>query len=80
MAENTKRSIWSIHGLPGMIVAVILLLGVLVFLQLAVVVTYRYGAVEPYDAAPIRDINNVKMIGEMEAQREFAFQTPKLKK
>jgi hypothetical protein len=80
MAENTKRSIWSIHGLPGMIIAVILLLSVLVFLQLEVVVTYCYGAVEPYDAAPIRDINNVKMIGEMEAQREFAFQTPKLKK
>ena len=80
MAENTKRSIWSIHGLPGMLLAVVLLIGVLIFLQLAVVVTYRYGAIAPYDETPIRNINNVKMIGEMEAQREFAFQSPKQEK
>ena len=77
MAENTKRSIWSIHGLPGMLIAVVLLIGVLIFLQLAVVVTYRHGAVEPYDAKPIRDIQNVKMIAEMEQQRAFAFQAEK---
>lgn len=80
MAENTKRSIWSIHGLPGMLIAVLLLIGVLIFLQLAVVVSYRYGAVAPYDAAPIRDINNVKMIAGMEEQRAFAFQEAKAEK
>jgi len=77
MAENTKRSIWGINGIPGMLIAVVLLIGVLIFLQLAVVVTYRYGAVAPYDEAPIRDIHNVKMIADRDAQRAFAFQTPK---
>ncbi|CAA6805810.1 MAG: Unknown protein [uncultured Sulfurovum sp.] len=80
MAENTKRSIWSIHGLPGMLVSVVLLIVVLVLLQLAVVVTYRYGAVAPYDEGPIRDINNVKMIADLEQQRQFAFQAPKSEK
>jgi len=80
MAENTKRSIWSLNGIPGMLIAVLLLIGVLIFLQLAVIVSYRYGAVAPYDEAPIRDINNIQMIGDMEAQRAFAFQTPKADK
>ncbi|CAA6813313.1 MAG: Unknown protein [uncultured Sulfurovum sp.] len=77
MAENTKRSIWSIHGLPGMLIAVLLLIAVLIFLQLAVVVTYRYGAAAPYDEGPIRDINNVKMIADLEQQRQYSFQSPK---
>lgn len=80
MAENTKRSIWSLHGLPGMLISVVGLIGVLIFLQLAVVVTYRYGAVAPYDEAPIRDINNIKMIDDLEKQNQFAFQTPKSEK
>ncbi|CAA6812504.1 MAG: Unknown protein [uncultured Sulfurovum sp.] len=79
MAENTKRSIWSLHGLPGMMISVILLIAVLIFLQLAVVVTYRHGAVKPYDETPIRNIHNVKMIADMEQQRAFAFQSPKEK-
>lgn len=77
MAENTKRSIWGLHGLPAMFIALIALIGVLIFLQLAVIVTYRYGAAAPYDEAPIRDINNLKMIAPMEYQEQFGFQEPK---
>ncbi|CAA6824119.1 MAG: Unknown protein [uncultured Sulfurovum sp.] len=77
MADNKKRSIWSIHGIPGMLIAVLLLIGVLIFLQLAVIVTYRYGAVAPYDEGPIRDIKNVKMIDDLETQRQYSFQSPK---
>jgi len=80
MAENTKRSLWSIHGLPGMLISFLLLMGVLIFLQLAVIVTYRYSAVKPYDEAPIRDINNVKKIAPLEEQSQFAFQEPKSEK
>ena len=79
MAENTKRSMWGISGIPGMLIAVVLLIGVLIFLQLAVIVTYRNAADKPYDAAPIRNINNVKMIADMEQQKSFAFQAPKEK-
>ena len=80
MAENTKRSIWSIHGLLGMLIAVLLLLGVLIFLQLGVVSAYDYAATAPYDEAPIRNINNVKMIAPMEEQKAFTFQEVKSEK
>ena len=80
MAENTKRSIWSIHGLPGMFVAVILLIAFLIFLQVGVIGAYRDGALIPYDEAPIRDINNLKMIAPMEEQRAFSFQEVKSEK
>jgi len=77
MAENTKRSLWGLHGIPAMVISVVLLLAILVFLQLAVVVSYRYGAVAPYDEAPLRDINNLKMIDDRDTQRQYAFQAPK---
>ena len=80
MAENTKRSLWGLHGIPAMVIAVVLLLGILVFLQLAVVVSYRYGAVAPYDEAPLREIKNLKMIDDRDTQRQYAFQTPKSEK
>lgn len=80
MAENTKRSIWGLHGIPAMLISVVGLIGVLIFLQLAVIVTYRYAAEKPYDEAPIRDINNVKKIGSLEEQSQFAFQDPKSEK
>jgi len=80
MAENKKRNIWGLHGLPGMIISVLGLIGMLILLQLMVIVAYRHGAVAPYDERPIRDINNVKMIDELEKQSQFAFQPPKSEK
>lgn len=80
MAENKKRNIWGLHGLPGMIISVLGLIGMLILLQLMVIVVYRHGAVAPYDEGPIRDINNVKMIDELEKQSQFAFQPPKSEK
>ena len=80
MAENTKRSIWGLHGIPAMVISVFILLGILVFLQLAVIVTYRYGAAAPYDEAPLREIKNLKMIDDRDTQRQYAFQEPKSEK
>ena len=80
MAVNKNRSVWGFHGIPAIIVGFFVLIAIAIFLNLAVIVTYRYGAVEPYDEGPIRDIKNVQRIGEMEAQREFAFQSAKAEK
>ena len=80
MAVNTNRNVWGFHGIPAIIVGFFVLIGIAIFLNLAIIVTYRYGAVAPYEEAPIRDINNVKRIADMEAQREFAFQSPKQEK
>lgn len=74
MAENKKRNIWGLHGLPGMVIAVLGLIGMVIFLQLMVIVAYRHGAAAPYDEGPIRDINNLKMIDDMENQNKFGFQ------
>jgi len=79
MAVNTNRSVWGFHGIPAILVGFVVLIAIAYVLILAIVVTYRYGAVEPYDEKPIRDINNVKRIAPMEQQRAFAFQAPKEK-
>ncbi len=80
MAINTNRSVWGFHGIPAILLGFVILIGIAIFFNLAIIVTYRYGAVAPYDEAPIRDINNVKMIAPMEQQRQFAFQAPKEEK
>ncbi len=77
MAVNTNRSVWGFHGIPAILLGFVILIGIAIFFNLAIIVTYRYGAIEPYDEEPIRNIHNVKRIGEMEAQRKFGFQPPK---
>ena len=80
MAENTKRSIFALNGLTGMFIAVVLLLSILVFLQIGVVTSYQDAVTKPYDAAPLRDINNLKAIDDRDTQREYTFQSPKSEK
>jgi len=57
--ENTSRSIFSIHGLTGMLIAVVLLLSILVVLTYFGVVTQQSVANKPY---VIKDSNQIKMI------------------
>ena len=78
MAE-TKRSIWALNGLTGMIIAVVLLLSILVFLQAGVISASQASATNPYDATPIRDINNLKAVGDTDKQKAFSFQDAKHK-
>ena len=80
MAENTKRSIFALNGLTGMFIAVVLLLSILVFLQIGVVTSYQSAVTQPYDAAPLRDINNLKAIDDRDAQQKYTFQSPKSEK
>ncbi len=72
MAENTKRSLFGLHGIFGILISIVGLLVILVTLMLLVIVVQRNSAVNPYDPAPIRDVNNVKMISV--DNKQFAFQ------
>jgi len=68
---NTKRSIWSIHGFTGVLISLVGLMVILITLQLMVIVAQRNAV--PYDPAPIRDINNLKMISV--ENKQFSFPT-----
>jgi len=73
MAENTKRSVFGFNGLFGLLISVVGLLSICVALMLMVIAVQRNSQVRPYDPAPIRDVNNIKMISV--DNKNFAFQT-----
>ena len=72
MAENTKRNVFGFHGIFGILISIVGLLSLLVTLMLLSVIAQRNAAVNPYDPAPIRDVNNIKMISV--DNKNFAFQ------
>jgi len=71
MAENTKRSLFGLHGLTGVIISVVGLLSILVYLMIGAVGTQQNSAKNPYDPTPIRDLNNLKMISVDNKQFSF---------
>lgn len=72
MAENTKRSVFGFHGVFGILISIVTLLVILVVLMLLSIMTQRTAVANPYDPAPIRDVNNLKMISV--DNKNFAFQ------
>ena len=72
MAENTKRSVFGFHGVFGVIISIVGLLVIWAVLMSQAVIVQQKAAVNPYDPAPIRDVNNVKMISV--DNKNFAFQ------
>ncbi len=75
MAENTKRSVFGLHGIFGILISIVGLLVILVTLMLMSIVVQRDAAKTPYDPSVIRDVNNLKMISV--ENKNFAFQAPK---
>jgi len=71
MAENTKRSLFGLHGIFGVLISIVGLLAILITLMLMVVVVQRHAAEKPYDPTVIRDVNNVKMIDVENKQYSF---------
>jgi len=71
MAVNTKRSVFGLHGISGILISIVGLLVILMTLMLMVIVTQRHAAVNPYDPTAIRDINNIKMISVENQQYSF---------
>ena len=72
MADNTNRSAFGIHGVTGMLIATVLLLGILVFLVTNAVMVQRATATKPYDPTPIvSSLDNVKMISKDNAKYDL---------
>ena len=72
MAENTNRSVFGFHGVFGILISIVGLLVILAVLMSQAVIVQQKAAVNPYDPAPIRDVNNIKMISV--DNKNFAFQ------
>jgi hypothetical protein len=76
MAENTNRSIFSIHGITGMLIATVLLLSILGALTFLGIKTQQASATKYYDPAPIAgSLDNVQM--KSKDNKNFAFQDAK---
>ncbi|RUM72052.1 MAG: DUF4006 domain-containing protein [Sulfurovum sp.] len=77
MTENTKRSLFGLNGIFGILISIvglIVILGILMTLALAV---QRNSEANPYDPTVIRDIHNLKMISV--DNKQYAFVSPKNK-
>ena len=72
MAENTKRSVFGFHGVFGILISIFGLLFIWAVLMSQAVLVQQDAAKNPYDPAPIRDVNNVKM--RSVDNKNFAFQ------
>lgn len=72
MAENTKRSVFGFHGVFGILISIVGLLFIWAVLMSQAVLVQQDSAKKPYDSAPIRDLNNVKM--RSVDNKNFAFQ------
>jgi len=72
MAENTKRSVFGFHGVFGVLISIFGLLFIAAVLLTYAILVQQEAAKNPYDPAPIRDVNNLKM--KSVDNKNFAFQ------
>ncbi len=76
MAENTNRGIFTLSGITGMAIAVVLLLAILVFLTTWGIGVQQGSATNFYDPTPITsNLDNVK--ANSKDNKNFAFQDAK---
>ena len=75
MAENTKRSVFGFHGVFGVLISIFGLLSICAVLISQAVFVQQDAVKNPYDPAPIRDVNNLKK--RSVDNKNFAFQPKK---
>ncbi|SFV59780.1 hypothetical protein MNB_SV-13-342 [hydrothermal vent metagenome] len=73
MSENTNRSVFGFHGVFGVLLSIVGLIFIWAVLMSQAVLVQQSAAKQPYDPAPIRDVNNLKM--RSVDNKNFAFQT-----
>lgn len=74
--ENTKRGLFRLNGITGMLVATVLLLSILITLTTLAIQTQEAQATNFYDKAPITgSLDNVKMTSAADA--DYAFKPAK---
>lgn len=72
VTENTKRGLFRLDGITGMLIATVLLLSILVVLTVLAVQTQQAQATNFYDKAPITDsLDNVVMTSKANAEHAF---------
>ena len=63
MAENTRRGLFTLSGITGMLIATVLLLSILAFLVTQAISIERASATKPYDPTPVvTNLDAVKKI------------------
>ncbi len=73
MAENTRRGLFTLSGITGMLIATVLLLSILAFLVMNAIKTERAEAKHFYDPTPIvSSLDNVKMISKDNAKYDLS--------
>ncbi|MDD5405440.1 MAG: DUF4006 family protein [Sulfurovaceae bacterium] len=76
MAENTKRGVFSLNGVTGMLIATVLLLSILAVLTVWGILVQQGSASKYYNPAPITgSLDNVK--ANSTANKDYAFQDAK---
>ena len=66
--ENRNRSVFSIHGVTGMLIATVLLISILVVLTILGLKTQQQVAKEPY---VLKDVSSVPMKANMKIANDF---------
>jgi len=70
--ENTKRSVFGLNGVTGMLIATILLLSILVFLTMWGIGVQQKSASNFYDPTPITsNLDNIKADSKENANYAF---------
>ncbi len=73
MAENTRRGLFTLSGITGMLIATVLLLSILAFLTMNAIAVQQKQAKHFYDPAPIvNSLDNVKMISKDNAKYDLS--------
>jgi len=73
MAENTSRGLFKLDGITGMLIATLLLLGILAFLQINALKVQQRETTHYYDASPIvNSLDNIKKISKDNAKYDLS--------
>lgn len=71
MAENTKRSIFGLHGIGGILISVVGLVFIWAVLMTYALLSQRDAAKKPYSDKYLRDGKSIRMISNQ--NKNFAF-------
>ncbi len=72
MAENTRRGLFTLSGITGMLIATVLLLSILAFLTIKGIAVQREAITKPYDPTPvITNLDAVKKISKDNAKYDL---------
>ena len=73
MAENTRRGLFTLSGITGMLIATLLLLSILAFLTMQAIAVQNASVKKPYDPTPVTSsLDNIKKISTDNAKYDLS--------